>query len=191
VSVPTELDAESISAAITEAVPQSVGAPVPAEPGFYAWWADKARLTDAAPPIPPVHPPGGHPDWALLYVGIAPKRPSKASSDRTIAARVTKDHRGGNIGGSTFRQSLAVLLRESLRLEPKPGHDRPRLVDEKPLSDWIAASCALTVGVTAAPWRIESRVIGLTCAPLNLIPGCHEFRHLVRELREELRRDCL
>lgn len=138
-----ELDADATVAALIADRPQPPSrAIVPDEPGFYAWWAKPARLADAAPPIPVVYPPSGPPSWSLLYVGIAPKRRSQTGVDRTIAARIRKDHSGGNIGGWTFRQSLASILRASLSLSPKHAHDRARLVDERPLSQWITACCA-------------------------------------------------
>jgi GIY-YIG catalytic domain len=148
------------------------------------------RLVDATPPIPAVHPPSASAAWALLYVGIAPKRPSSTGVDRTIATRISKDHRGGNIGGSTFRQSLAALLLAPLGLVAKSGHGRARLVDEKPLSTWIDTNCALTTATTAKPWTIEDTVIRELRAPLNLRPGYHPYRFVVHEARASLRRDC-
>jgi hypothetical protein len=189
--VSPELDAKAVVAALLAEQPLPADRSiVPDKPGFYAWWAKPANLTDADPPIPAVYPPGSLPGWSLLYVGIAPKHPSKTGVDRTIAARISKDHRGGNIGGSTFRQSLASILRTSLALSPKRGHERARLVDEAPLSRWIDATCALTTAVTATPSRVEDDVIRTLGAPLNLRPGYHEFRFVVEEARRALRRDC-
>lgn len=191
VVVPPELDEGAVVAALVAEDPRPIVEAVVAEaPGFYAWWARPERLVDATPPIPIVHPPGTADDWALLYVGIAPKRPSKTGVDRTIAARIAKDHRGGNIGGSTFRQSLAALVREHVRLVAKSGHGRARLVDEKPLSVWIDTNCALTTALTVKPWSIEDAVIRELYAPLNLRPGYHPFRFRVHEARAALRRDC-
>lgn len=189
--VSPELDAQAVVAVLLADQPEPPDRSfVPDQPGFYAWWANPANLTDADPPIPAVYPPGSSPEWSLLYVGIAPKRPSQTGVDRTIAARISKDHRGGNIGGSTFRQSLASILRTSLALSPKHGHDRARLVDESPLSQWIDATCGLTTAATATPSRIEDDVVRTLGAPLNLRPGYHEFRFVVEEARRALRRDC-
>lgn len=164
---------------------------MPEAPGFYAWWTRPACLSEAVPAIPLVCPSGSPAGWALLYVGIAPRGTrSRAAVERTIAARISKDHRSGNIGGSTFRQSLASLLRGSLALLPKQGHDRARLVTEAPLSLWISAHCALTTAVTATPSRIEDEVIRTLCAPLNLRPGYHEFRFAVEQARRALRHNC-
>ena len=187
---PPELDAADVTALLVAEPPRpAVEAVIPTTPGFYAWWARPKHLVDAIPPIPSVHSLGAD-GWALLYVGIAPKRPSRTGADRTVAARISKDHRTGNIGGSTFRQSLAALLREHLGLIAKPGHDRARLVDEKQLSAWIDTRCALTIASTVRPWDTEDDVIRELRAPLNLRPGYHPFRFLVEEARSALRRDC-
>src|SRR4051812_13283537 len=81
---------------------------LPAErSGFYCWWVLETRLRDAEPAIPLRRPDGADSPWSLLYVGIAPKG---QTSKRTVATRLQKDHRNGNVGGSTFRQSMASLL---------------------------------------------------------------------------------
>jgi hypothetical protein len=91
----------------------------PAQPGLYAWWVILDHLSDANPAIPPVLV--GAAGWSLLYVGIAPSSPS---SSRNLAVRIGHDHNRGNIGGSTFRQSLAALLRGRLALQPPWGHSK-------------------------------------------------------------------
>jgi hypothetical protein len=137
---------------------------------------------------------GGHPSrhytppsWSLLYVGISP---SRAGSSRTVAARFAKDHVGGNIGGSTFRQSLAALLMSHLGLEPRTGSDRSRLVTEGPLSDWIDAACGLTFAEAQNPWQAERAVIQALNPPLNIDMGTHSFRADVSRCRAELKRAC-
>lgn len=47
-----------------------------------------------------------------------------------MASRIAKNHAGGNVGSSTFRQTLASLLMDKLGLEPRLGCDRSRLVSE-------------------------------------------------------------
>lgn len=90
----------------------------PKMPGFYAWWCRRAQLGTASPAIPYEARSPISSDWSLLYVGISPDKPS---SNRNIAIRFSKDHSGGNIGGSTFRKSLAALMMGGLRLEPLRG----------------------------------------------------------------------
>jgi hypothetical protein len=157
----------------------------PARPGLYAWWVTIGHLSDASPAIPPVLV--GAAGWSLLYVGIAP---SSSSSNRNLALRIGHDHRRGNIGGSTFRQSLAALLRGRLGLEPMAGSDRSRLVDETPLTSWMQTHCGLTFVATVEPWRYEEAVIARLDPPLNIVHGAHPFRAEVEAARVALRRDC-
>jgi hypothetical protein len=158
-------------------------------PGFYAWWIRYNHRTDTRPQVPAVHPDGDK-EWSLLYVGIAPKT-SEQRTHRSLSVRIAKDHRRGNIGSSTFRQSLAALLIPSMPgLRPKRGHDRSRLIDERPLSDWISTRCGLTIAVTERPWLWERAVICELQPPLNLKPGFHPFRLTVDEARKALRKAC-
>src|SRR4051794_25700195 len=74
---------------------------LPNAPGLYAWWV----LPDAIQGIEgPDHPTES---MQLLYVGIAPKDNDSRAS---VRSRVRGQHLGGNVGSSTFRQSLAALL---------------------------------------------------------------------------------
>lgn len=157
----------------------------PAQPGLYAWWAIHDHLSDASPAIPPVLI--GADGWSLFYIGIAP---SRLTSGRDLADRVGDDHMNGNIGGSTFRHSLAALLRESLALEPLSGYDRSRLADETPLTSWMNKNCGLTLVVAPEPWHYEKTVIARLGSPLNIIGGIHPFRREVQAARSALRRDC-
>ena len=177
---------------VARLVRQLTGAPValpetapPARPGLYAWWVVLDHLSDASPAIPPVLV--GAAGWSLLYVGIAPSSPS---SSRNLAVRIGHDHSRGNIGGSTFRQSLAALLRGRLALQPLSGHGRSRLVDETPLTSWMNQHCGLTFVVAQAPWSHERAVIERLDPPLNIIGGTHPFRETVQAVRSALRCDC-
>jgi hypothetical protein len=158
----------------------------PGPQGVYAWWCRSDRLADAAPAIPAVHPGGSDPSWSLLYVGIGPVR----EGDRTLADRLTRDHQKGNIGGSTFRQSLAALLRERLGLVPKAGSDRSRLTTEIPLTRWMTDNLGLSVVPRERPWEVEHGVITTLSPPLNIQGGTHPFRVEVQAARSRLRREC-
>src|SRR5689334_13032085 len=76
---------------------------LPESAGLYAWWVSPRAIPGVAGPAHPLQP------FELLYVGIAPK---DAKSTATLRSRVRGQHLGGNIGSSTFRQSLAALLLE-------------------------------------------------------------------------------
>lgn len=155
------------------------------EPGIYAWWVEPKRLEDAEPRIPEV--PAGVDGWSLLYCGIAPNSPT---SGRHLAARIARDHSNGSIGSSTFRQSLAALLRDTLDLQPLAGYDRSRIRNERPLTVWMTAHCGLTWAMQPAPWEWEAQVIEALRPPLSIRPGAHPFRFEVSSARSRLRRDC-
>lgn len=124
--------------------------------------------------------------WSLLYVGVAPRAPGT----RTLADRVGRDHTTGNIGGSTFRQSLAALLVDSLALKPKLGSDRSRLVSEGPLQQWIDRNCGVTFARHPSPWTCEAEVILALRPPLNIDQSAHPFSAKVSARRSALRRAC-
>lgn len=165
--------------------PRRIPVSADAEPGLYAWWATPDRLADARPAIPLIT--AGVGGWALLYVGIAPNSPK---SRRLMSNRIAHDHTRGTIGNSTFRQSLAALLRDYLRLEPMPGYDRSRLRNEGALTSWMNANCGLTWAVQPAPWEWEERTIAFLLPPLSIRPGANPFRFEVSAARARLRRDC-
>jgi len=128
-------------------------------------------------------------------VGIAPRAPAQRSArrtapTRTLADRVISDHRGGNIGGSTFRQSIAALLIQHLGLIPKRGHDRSRFEDERALCYWIEHQCRLSVVPHEQPWLYEDDITRYLNPPLNLRPGFHPYRHEVASARRALRQAC-
>jgi hypothetical protein len=186
-------DRQQMTSQLARDLMKNIGEPtearVPDEPGFYAWWVEVEQLGVAQPAFPAVRPEGAADEWSLLYVGIAPKSEASRTS-RSIRKRVDRDHRNGNIGGSTFRQSIAALLWHSLGLRPKEGHDRPRLEDEQPLSDWLHAHCGLSIVGHASPWEYEEELIRLLTPPLNLLPGFHDFRYQVSQARDQLRHAC-
>lgn len=94
---------------------------VPEEHGVYAWWLSPGAIPGVKGPAHPAE------QSEQLYVGIAPKN---AQSKATLRSRIRGQHLGGNIGSSTFRQSLSALLFEdqgwihSLVGEPRPAHPR-------------------------------------------------------------------
>ncbi len=165
--------------------PPSMARP-PAAAGFYSWWCRVERLADAEPLIPREERRPTDSAWSLLYVGISPKSETSA---KNVAMRFTQ-HVGGNIGGSTFRQSLASLLIANLQLQPKSGSDRSRLTSEAPLSRWIETSCGATFARSDRPWELEAAVIQLLNPPLNIEKGTNPFRFEVSARRSALRRLC-
>jgi hypothetical protein len=185
----SETVAADIATALCVGTPYRVGSTFPNVSGFYAWWIQKARVADADPWIPLVEPEIAPTDLSLIYVGICPSSPN-VRGNRTLAVRLGRDHCSGNIGASTFRFSLAALLRKRLRLAPKRGHGRARIEDEVPLTAWIEQFCRLTLTPHSEPWKIETPVIEKLNPPLNLRPGFHAFRSSVAAARHQLEDDC-
>jgi hypothetical protein len=162
---------------------------IPSANGFYAWWIEDRNRSDAVPEIPAVLPKGVFVSQRLLYIGICPSRAS-LKSKRNLCDRLGRDHRGGNIGASTFRFSLAALLQKKLELQPKAGHGRARIIDELPLKNWIEQCCKCTIAQHIEPWTIEESVIRELNPPLNLSPGFHPFRAYVSDARRALEHAC-
>ena len=178
---------DAIAHALTSAVPTTPSeVKVAARQGMYAWWCRTEDLIEFHPSVPSVRPLDSPDGWSLLYVGIGPVR----EGSRTLRERLVKDHQSGSIGGSTLRQSLAALLRDSIGLTPRAGSDRARLVTEAPLSAWMAAHLGLTVVGVERPWLIEHDIITTLAPPLNIQGGVHPFRFRVQEARAQLRRAC-
>lgn len=184
---PGALNSDDVVAALVADPVQSVAqVRPPASPGFYAWWCRAERLGDSLPPIPLETRSNVNPSWSLLYVGISPR---SAASSGVLSTRLG-DHVDGNIGDSTFRQSVASLLIKHLELQPVRGSDRSRLLNEIPLSQWIAEACGLTFTKCLEPWTLEGAVINTLKPPLNLAVGPHPFAAVVSEARSALRRSC-
>src|SRR5260370_36821139 len=85
---------------------------MPASAGVYAWFFDWCPQGIAPEEL--VRSFG----FVLLYVGIAPSRPSASgrSSSQTLRSRL-RCHFQGNAEGSTLRLSFGCLLSRSLRIE--------------------------------------------------------------------------
>ena len=85
------------------------------EPGLYLWWADEQGRATSATALgcrsSRVRPDGGE---AGATVGLR-------RSTATLGSRIARNHLGGTIRGSTFRWTLAAILRTALRLEPIDG----------------------------------------------------------------------
>ena len=133
-------------------------------PGMYSWWSDENGLAILSAVFGTRLPP-------LLYVGQAGATswPSGKKSKTTIGSRV-RLHIRARVQESTFRATLAAVLREPLSLTLIA----PRLLDaqsESRLTAWIADN--LCVAICAYPDRdslesIERAVLLELDPPLNL-----------------------
>jgi hypothetical protein len=167
--------------AVTDAQRAAAQGGLPEGPGLYAWWVSPGAIPGVAGPVHPREP------FELLYVGIAPK---DAKSTAMLRSRVRGQHLGGNIGSSTFRQSLAALLLEEQAWLTRWSGSRSQLIPEhnRALSDWQRSNLRLAWVELACPWRVEGRAIALMRPPLNLAGNAsHPLHRRLTTLRAELR----
>jgi hypothetical protein len=155
---------------------------VPDAPGIYAWWiADGTALSDV-PPRP--HPT--LPLW-LLYVGIAPSRPT---SKATLRRRVLRQHLRGNLAASTFRRSLAALLWRSQGWTPRltaSGRLTFDAAENAALTAWQEDQLRLSWCAVDEPWFTESEVFRSMKAPLNVDGNAEDaFYPTMKAARAEL-----
>lgn len=155
----------------------------PQRPGTYAWYFDLAALP-AIVPVADAHTIGG--EWVLLYVGIAPAKPSpnKAPSRKTLRSRL-RFHFRGNARGSTLRLTLGCLL--GVELVRVGTGDRLTFGDgEAQLTAWMAAHARVCWLEQECPWELEDHAIETLDLPLNLAGN---QRHPFHPTLSALRRD--
>ena len=149
---------------------------LPELPGIYAWWFR------TAPFGVPLEGCNRSDDFTLLYVGIAPRAPSRAGgvSRSTLRSRIGRNHLGNRIAASTLRRSLAALLADQLHLEigiNEAGKKVMRRADEAALTVWLAENAALSFMVDEKPWLIEDQlIVSGPALPLNIKGSSHPFR---------------
>ena len=163
---------------------QRVPAWVPDEPGLYSWWADGEGLRQLEAVFASALP-------RLIYAGQAGATSTRAASPSmaTLRSRIGGNHLNGNIRSSTFRFTLAAVLREPLALQPGPG-GRLDASSNQELSRWIRRH--LSIACLAWPERatlpaLEHAVLERVDPPLNLTGmRTTALRRRLRELRRGL-----
>lgn len=159
---------------------------VPSEPGVYGWWFDavpKGIPFDRAPEF------NGR---RLLYVGIAPHRPSGSGKvSKSNLRRRLRQHCKGPIRTSTLRRSLAAVLQSHLDLKVVRTHSQKLtmpLSDEIRLTKWLEESAAVCWHTSPSPWEIEHKLIhnASFLIPLNILGNRHAFRSELKSLRKRL-----
>jgi hypothetical protein len=127
-------------------------------PGLYSWWVDDQGAADLSRGLGlPV--PGG-----LIYAGQAgaTRWPSGKRTQGTLWSRITGMHLGGAAEFSTFRRTLAAILRPVLSLDTE---------DDPKLSAWIGTHLGVNAVPVPDPDRLaetETAVLDLLDPPLNL-----------------------
>lgn len=160
---------------------------IPDIAGIYGWWFDT--------PLPGVLLDGtlAIGKNRLLYVGIAPRKPSAAgsASKSTLRHRISRNHLGNRIGSSTLRRSLASLLREELSLAiSRPGRKAMMSREhENLLTEWMIAHASVSILPHDCAWDIEEQLVALGAPlfPLNMRGANHEFVSTLRALRNGIR----
>lgn len=105
---------DRILSGLTEA-PRRLPVSADAEPGIYAWWSKPEASGMPIPEYP------GCPRCRGLVSPLLRHRTKLAKERGLLSTRIDGDHSHGSIGNSTFRQTLAALLRARLQLEPFCG----------------------------------------------------------------------
>ena len=134
-------------------------------PGLYSWWVDDTGAQMISVPFTePIH--------GLIYAGQAgaAARRSGQEGNATLLSRISTNHLGGNIGSSTFRQTLTAILFEQLQLQlaaPK----KLTAASNRTVTEWMQAHLSLIVA--ACPDRstlatLEDHVLAALDPPLNL-----------------------
>ena len=134
--------------------------------GLYSWWTDDAGAAELGEGLDSPIEPG------RVYVGQtgATRWPSGIIGRATLRKRISSNHLGGNIRGSTFRLTLAGVLACPLALT-LDGPKRLTPEAEARLTEWMCDH--LSVAVHRFPERdplsdLESRVLDTLDPPLNL-----------------------
>jgi hypothetical protein len=162
---------------------------LPRGAGVYAWYFDAD--------LPGVPTAGccSYDGRNLLYVGIAPKRPSAAGkkSAATLRSRILRNHFGGNAAGSTLRLTLGCLLAPTLGLELRPTSSGRKLTfgkeGETRLTQWMNQHARVTWVEHPEPWDLEHALIAAVPLPLNLDQNrSHAFHTELSRLRREAKR---
>jgi hypothetical protein len=147
-------------------------------PGLYSWWADQAAREAIGAVLKAEMP-------ALIYAGQA-----GAGTGADLKQRILSTHIGGQITRSTFRLTLASVLRHELDLHllaPEKLSDQ----SEQALTRWIKQHLSVAVFPYADRSTLrsfEEDVIRRLDAPLNLSKMQKgDVRRRLSALRSEIR----
>ncbi|HET6293294.1 MAG TPA: hypothetical protein VFG33_07965 [Kribbella sp.] len=147
-------------------------------PGLYSWWVDAHGAGDLSAGLGVDVRPG------LVYAGQAgaTRWPSGRQSANTLWARLVGMHLDGSAAFSTFRLTLASVLREPLELEH---------VDDPAVTEWMENHlCVIAVAVEDADslMSLEHEVLDELDPPLNLSGRAPTpVRRRLSQLRREIR----
>jgi hypothetical protein len=154
---------------------------IPQEGGVYAWWFSKP------PPGVPIDDTAVNEGRWLLYVGIAPRKPSAAGSvsSRTLRHRLLT-HCRGPIASSTLRRTLAVLLAQDLGLSlTRTASLKLKMPPENEtwLTAWMSENARVVWSTCPEPWEVEDHMIQGTRLPLNIRGSSDPFAKILTKMR--------
>jgi hypothetical protein len=158
---------------------------IPRHGGIYAWWFSKA------PPAVSIDNTAVCEGRRLLYVGIAPRKPSAAGSvsGGTLRNRLL-NHCRGPLATSTLRRTLAVLVKGELDLDitcTSAGKLKMPPEQETRLTGWMDEHARVVWVVHPEPWEIEDHLIqGMTRLPLNIRGSSDPFAKELSKLRSQI-----
>ena len=136
------------------------------DPGLYSWWVDRDGARELSQGL------GEALSQGRIYAGQtgATKWPSGKTGAMTLAKRVGRNHLRGTIRGSTFRLTLAAILRQPLALVVLAPR-RLNTASEQRLNDWICEHLDVAVHPFPHPdalTDLEHKVLAVLNPPLNI-----------------------
>lgn len=159
--------------------------PVPKESGLYSWFFKKL------PSNVPTSDCINYKDLKLLYVGIAPRKPTKKGkeSSQTLLSRIRKHYRG-NAYGSTLRLTLGCLLSDELGIVLRKVGSGRRMTftksGEEKLSKWMEENAFVIWETHPEPWKLEPIALTTLSLPLNIRGNEHHpFYSALSIIRKE------
>jgi hypothetical protein len=157
----------------------------PSKKGVYGW-----LFTPGSLPVPDA-PYACTEGFELMYVGIAPKRPSingKESASR-LRSRLTT-HSKKDASRSMLRLTLGVLLVEELSLSL--GVHKGRLNwgtdGEARLTRWINIHARVAWSENQTPWVVEDELLAHASLALNIDGRTDAFAQELKDRRDAARR---
>jgi len=152
--------------------------------GLYSYWVDEEGRKQLSAGLGVALPRG------RIYVGQSggTQWPSGKRGKSTLQQRIGRQHRSGNIGGSTFRTTLAAAL--SIPLGLKGTKDKLTPPGEQRLTEWIRThleAAVFPVDDRDILGDLERKVLQKLDPPLNLNEmSPSAIRTRVSELRRQL-----
>jgi hypothetical protein len=157
----------------------------PKEKGVYGWWFEAGSLR-----VPAAEHPASR-GFELLYVGIAPRKPTGAGieSKSRLRGRLVS-HASKDASRSTLRLTLGVLLQNELGLTL--GMHKSRVnwapAGEQALTEWMRQHARVSWITSNEPWIVEDELLNAVALPLNISGKYGTFTQSLSARRREATR---